>query len=240
MEFLKSWLVIYIVLLLSAIVSSRGHDAHAVLTYTRDQLLTLQDQAGKFEHLIPMDCTEILKQHKGRWTIIRKNTKAKKRGSRGGVRARLRRRGSRFPLPVITLSNVRSLNNKVEELAARVNFETDFKLCNLICLTETWLKPETAVYIDGYTTIRADRDELLSRKSIGGGLCIFMDNKWATQMHIQEQVCTPEYEILTVSFRPFYLPREFGQITIILTYVPGTKHQEAAGRWSFHSPERGP
>lgn len=104
------------------------------------------------------DCKESLKQHKGRWPVPRRNTKTKKRGSRGGVRARLRRRGTRFPLLTITLSNVRSLNNKVEELVARVNLETDFKLCNLICLTETWLKPESVVSIAGYTTIRADRD----------------------------------------------------------------------------------
>ena len=59
---------------------------------------------------------------------------------------------------------------------------------------------------------------------------MFVDNNWTTQMNIREQICPPDYVILTVTFRPFYLPREFGQITIILTYVPGPKHQEAAGR----------
>lgn len=49
-------------------------------------------------------------------------------------------------------------------------------------------------------------------------------------MRICEQICTPDYEILTVSFRLFYLPWEFGQITIILTYVLGPKHQEAVRR----------
>ena len=53
-------------------------------------------------------------------------------------------------------------------------------------------------------------------------------NSWATQYHIREQVCTPDYEIVTVSFRPFYLPREFGQITVIIVYVPGP-NDEAAG-----------
>ncbi len=34
--------------------------------------------------------------------------------------------------------------------------------------------------------------------------------------------------VLTISFRPFYLPREFGQITVIFTYVPGP-NVDAAG-----------
>ncbi|KAK0144639.1 hypothetical protein N1851_016981 [Merluccius polli] len=58
-------------------------------------------------------------------------------------------------------------------------------------------------------------------------MCIFVDNNWATQLHIHEKVCTPHYELLSVSFRPFYLPREFGQTTIILTYIPGPKYEEA-------------
>ena len=173
-----------------AILTS-GHDA--VLTYDRDQLLTLQAHAGNFKYSIPMDCSDILRHRgRGRGRPTKKKTKTKKRGSRGGVRTRLRRRGSRFPLPTITLSNVRSLNNKMDELTARLSLETDFKMCNLICLTETWLKPETTISIAGYTTIRADRDGNLSRKSIGGGLCMFVDNNWTTQMNIREQICTPD------------------------------------------------
>ena len=36
--------------------------------------------------------------------------------------------------------------------------------------------------------------------------------------------------MLVVSFRPFYSPREFGQITIILVYVPGPDWEGAAAR----------
>ena len=79
-------------------------------------------------------------------------------------------------------------------------------------------------------TYEMDRDEHLSQKSIGGGLCMFMNNNWATQMHIHEQTRTLDFEILTVSFWPFYMPQQFGQITVFLVYAPGPKHQEAAGR----------
>lgn len=78
------------------------------------------------------------------------------------------------------------------------------------------------------TVIWADRDRTSSHKSIGGGFCIFIDNTWATQFKVHEKVCTRDYELLSVSFRPFYLPREFGQITIILVYVPGPNNKESA------------
>ncbi len=54
---------------------------------------------------------------------------------------------------------------------------------------------------------------------------MFVDNSWATQYCVREKVCTPDF---LISFRPFYLPREFGQITVIFTYVPGP-NVDAAG-----------
>lgn len=144
MEFGNVWITVYILLLLfsESGVSTSGHDA--ALTYTRDQLLMLRAQAGSVKHHIPRDCAEILR-HKRQ----RKAWRIKMRGSRGGVRKRLRRRGSRFPLPTIMLSKVQSLNKKIEELTARMTYESDFKLCNLICLTETWLKRHATVSVDG-------------------------------------------------------------------------------------------
>ncbi len=155
----------------------------------------------------------------------------KKRGSRGGVRHRICRRRSRPPLPVITLSNVRSVSNKLDELTLRAKHDCEFRQSNLVCLTETWLKDHHVTpTLPGYITLRADRNERSASKSIGGGLCMFIDESWATQYSVREQVCTPGYEILTVSFRPFYLLREFGQITVILTYVPGPNNTAAGER----------
>lgn len=54
-----------------------------------------------------------------------------------------------------------------------------------------------------------------------------MPSTWATQLCIHEKVCIPNYELLSVSFWPFYFPWEFGQITIILVYVWGPKYEEA-------------
>ncbi len=47
----------------------------------------------------------------------------------------------------------------------------------------------TTPCLTGYTTIRADRDEHSSFKSIEGGLWVFIDNSWATQYCVQEKVC---------------------------------------------------
>lgn len=57
---------------------------------------------------------------------------------------------------------------------------------------------------------------------------MFLNKKWAENYTIRDKTSTPSYKILTVSFRPYYLPREFGQITIILAYVPGPDNSEAA------------
>ena len=55
-----------------------------------------------------------------------------------------------------------------------------------------------------------------------------MNKRWAENWTIRDKISDRSFEILTVSFRPFYLPREFGEITIILTYVPGPDDKAAA------------
>jgi hypothetical protein len=67
----------------------------------------------------------------------------RKRGKRSGLLLRLRRRAHRAPLPSILLANVQSLDNKVDEIRARVAFQRDIRYCNVLCFTETWLTRET-------------------------------------------------------------------------------------------------
>ena len=88
----------------------------------------------------------------------------------------------------------------------------------------------TLITFHGFTTIHADRDSDKAQKSVGGGGCMFVSDSWATQYCVRERVCTRDFELLTVSFRPFYLPREFGQITVILIYVPGPDFKTPAER----------
>lgn len=55
-----------------------------------------------------------------------------------------------------------------------------------------------------------------------------VNRRWAPNYTVREMECCKHYEILTVSFRPFYLPREFSQVTVILVYVPGPDFYLAA------------
>jgi len=37
---------------------------------------------------------------------------------------------------------------------------------------------------------------------------------------VKERVCSPDIELLAVSLRPYYLPREFTQAIVIVVYIP--------------------
>ena len=63
----------------------------------------------------------------------------RKRGRKGGLRARLKRRMFRPPLPTVVLGNVRSLSNKTEELQGNAKFLCEYKDSCVMCFTETWL-----------------------------------------------------------------------------------------------------
>ena len=51
-------------------------------------------------------------------------------------------------------------------------------------------------------------------------VCVYGNKAWSRSASIRETCCTPAVELLCVSFRPRYLPREFGQVTVIAVYVP--------------------
>lgn len=89
-------------------------------------------------------------------------------------------------------------------------------------LTETWLRPEMPsllIEVQGFSFIRADRSAS-SGKSRGGGICVFVNGRWCSHTTVKSTVCNPDIELLCLSLRPFYLPREFGNILICVVYVP--------------------
>ncbi len=149
----------------------------------------------------------------------------KHRGRRAGIRNRLRKRAHSPPLLSILLANVQSLENKMDDLRARISFQRDIRDCNIFCLTETWLTPtvpDTAVTpSDNFSVLRMDRTAEAG-KNKGGGVCFFINKKWCDPRNIciLSHSCSPHLEHLSIICRPFYLPREFSSIVVTAVYIP--------------------
>ncbi|XP_039455156.1 uncharacterized protein LOC120433247 isoform X1 [Oreochromis aureus] len=92
-----------------------------------------------------------------------------------------------------------------------------------MAFTETWLKdsdPDCSLELKGFgSPIRLDRDPGATQKSQGGGVCLYINQKWCKNVTVRRQVCLPDIELLSVSLRPFYLPREFPQINVTVVYI---------------------
>ncbi|KAK0133056.1 Arachidonate 15-lipoxygenase B [Merluccius polli] len=116
-----------------------------------------------------------------------------------------------------------SLRNKVDELQANVKFLEEYKNACLLAITETWLKDhdsQSDLRIDGFgEPVRLDRDPTVTGKSLGGGLALYVNRSWCGNVIVRESLCAPDIELLSVSLRPFYLPREFTQLFVTLVYI---------------------
>ncbi len=119
------------------------HITSALITYDKGILL---DIGHRYTNLFQVTLStnsswplEILRNAEENNGHRRRNKKH--RGRRAGIRNRLRKRAHSPPLPSVLLANVQSLENKMDDLRARISFQRDIRDCNIICLTETWLTP---------------------------------------------------------------------------------------------------
>ena len=93
------------------------------------------------------------------WNIP-KEMKPRKRGKRGGVRRRKKAKKHKPYLPVVIMGNVQSLANKLDELSVCVKYQHKYRMCSVMCYTETWLTDagrNSHVNIDGFSLFRGDR-----------------------------------------------------------------------------------
>ena len=67
--------------------------------------------------------------------------------------------------------------------------------------------------------IRLDRGAAATGKSSGGGVCLYINQRWCKSVIVREKLCTADLELLSVSLRPPYLPREFPQIFMTVVYI---------------------
>ncbi len=167
------WVVIAIV----AVAATADH----VNTYDRQQLLDLRLQANTLPPAT-LDTVKWLNELINGQNAIQENSYVKKnkrkRGKKGGIRARLRRRGTKTPLPAVMFGNVRSIRNKIDEFSANCKYLRDFRESSFISLTETWLQDkdvDETVNIDGFSLVRADRKDKVKQK--GGGVAVYVKDK---------------------------------------------------------------
>ncbi|KAJ8046472.1 hypothetical protein HOLleu_05150 [Holothuria leucospilota] len=110
------------------------------------------------------------------------------------------------------MGNVQSLTNKIDEISANCKYLNEFRSNTIMTHTSqlTVLR-----YYEGI-------GQLILVKGKGGGVCIYVNEKWCHPNNalIKHHSCFPNIEILTVSLRPYYLPREFSHIIIHTVYVP--------------------
>ncbi len=164
--------------------------------------------------------TEVNKGH-----LNNPRRRKKHRGKRAGICNRLRERAHSPPLPSILLAIVQSLENKMDDLRARIRFQQDIRDCNILCLTETWLTPsvpDTAVTLsNNFSVLRMDRTAEAG-KTKGGGVCFMINKKWCypRSISILSPSCSPHLGHLSIICRPFYLPREFSSIIVTAAYIP--------------------
>ncbi|KAK0143181.1 hypothetical protein N1851_018704 [Merluccius polli] len=161
-------LLILITFLLDLVRYAVGHNLNihegraTRITYTRDFLLNLRSSPTRPHvndtSLLPPDC------------VKSENSKARKRGRKGGIRERIKRQPYRQPLPSVMLGNVQSLRNKVDELRACSQYLSDYRQSCLICLTESWLTeadPDSSIDLEGFTLVRMDRNQNSGKKRGG-------------------------------------------------------------------------
>ncbi len=153
----------------------------------------------------------------------RRCERGQKRGKRGGIRARLRANPTSPAIPSLMLSNVRSLENKLDLIQLSRSTQHETRDCCVFVFTETWLNdniPDSAIQLHGLTCCRADRDSSLSGKTRGGGLCVYINKEWCNNAAVLSKHCSSLVEFMVVKCRPFYLPREFTAIVIVAVYIP--------------------
>ena len=145
---------------------------------------------------------------------------------------RLKARATRPTLPRVLLANVRSLENKMYELKARTTTQREIKECCALIFTETWTRdnmPDSAIQLQTHSVYCRDHTEA-SGKNKGGGVCVYINNKWRSDVQVVEKHCSVDTEVLMIKCRPFYLQREFSAVFVLAVYILPRANQTAVLR----------
>ena len=137
-------------------------------------------------------------------------------------------------LPSLIMGNVRSLGNKIDELTVLTRSHQEYWECSLMIFSESWLHTYAAdhnVSTEGFHTVWADRDCTESGKCKGGGLAVYLNNRWCNPGHmtVKDCICSLATQLLGVGLRPYYLPHEFSHAIVVAVYIPPSANPTSAG-----------
>ena len=116
----------------------------------------------------------------------------------------------RYDIPAFISTNVRKLDNKLDELQ-------DIAVLNnakVVCITETWLTmqvPDHIVAMPGYNLFRNDRTH-----TVGGAVCMFIHNSIPFKQ--LEECIEDQFKALWMLLRPHKLPRNITCIVAVVIY----------------------
>ncbi len=233
MDHLRLFFILVLLLLMQCADYSSGMAINRRVVYSRDFLLQLRLHASQAPGVgtLPGEILVPRSNYAPDTNKKKKTRRGRKKKSR--VRARLKReRGKHQPLPSVILANVRSIRNKTDELQANVTYMYEYRTAAILAFMETWLSSndsDGSLYVDGFgTPTRLDRDSQLTGKKHGSGVCLYVNKRWCSSVTVRERLCTADIELLAVSLRPFYLPREFPQLFFILVYIHPKAKSSAA------------
>lgn len=193
------------------------------IVYSREALLSIK--AAHYENNSELFIQPYLDTY-----YIRPARTRRRRGKRGGLHARLKARATRPPLPSLLLTNVRSLENKMDELRTRTTTQREIRECCALIFTETWTTdntPDSAIQLQTHSVHRGDRTSA-SGKNKGGGVCVYTNDRWCLDTQVMEKHCSVDIEVLMVKCRPFYLQREFSAVFLLAVYISPRANRTAA------------
>ena len=85
----------------------------------------------------------------------RRRERKQKRGKRGGIQARLEASPHKPAIPSLLMANVRSLDNKIDNIRLLRSTQRKVRDCCVYVFTETWLHnniPDSAIQLDMLTS----------------------------------------------------------------------------------------
>ena len=188
--------------------------------YSIEELKALRPPA---QHLKPA-----LKQHLESLDIFFPAVYAEHKRERKRERNRRRRNNNKTHLPIVTTTNLRSINNKQDEL---LQYLEDSRT-DIACLTETWIQElnilETAINLE-----LREKFHIISnprRGKQGGGTLVAVRKDYASNcIEIKspnnQQDDPNALEVTSVRLRPNRLPRGYSTCLISAVYIPPSSNQ---------------